>query len=409
MDVSAIGTFNPNSINWRNLTAKEILKYKKQGVEVPNIYIQWANEFLRNVEKYDNDEITYENAKAAERHSSPSDKDSNGLIAQPDSQTSGTEVSADTAVTSTGTTQTDITATTQSANSTSDTNNTDEEPQMTAAQAKRQEMTDNNVSLRNQAISFTQDSSKTASNAKAQEVAMNAIKASSENEIQTLESEMKSILSEAESKQSELRQEVANINHDHSSSSTFAKIEQLQKELEQYGQSAQSQTAQTENILNGHGTDIESATTVFSSAGDFGAETISVGNDLLSQSRGSFMEVFFNIPIARNAIATGQTSVNNGQSGESAQSDARSTNTNSLSQVNSIKNEIQEKTGVKAQSRKEQGSASNQDPITGKEHESTKDVKASQNDGTDTTDKLNISLDELVKRKVRRGEYTKEA
>lgn len=64
MDVSAIGTFNPNSINWRNLTAKEILKYKKQGVEVPNIYIQWANEFLRNVEKYDNDEITYENAKA---------------------------------------------------------------------------------------------------------------------------------------------------------------------------------------------------------------------------------------------------------------------------------------------------------------------------------------------------------
>lgn len=75
--------------------------------------------------------------KLTERHSSPSDKDSNGLIARPDSQTSGTEVSADTAVTSTGTTQTDITATTQSANSTSDTNNTDEEPQMTADPSKK--------------------------------------------------------------------------------------------------------------------------------------------------------------------------------------------------------------------------------------------------------------------------------
>ena len=51
MDVSRIEAYNPKYYSWRDMTAKEILKYSKQGVEVPDIYVQWAQEFLKNISK----------------------------------------------------------------------------------------------------------------------------------------------------------------------------------------------------------------------------------------------------------------------------------------------------------------------------------------------------------------------
>ena len=70
MDVARIEAFNPNRINWKILTAKEIIKYERQGVEVPDVYLQWAQEFISSVNETDSDNITYEAAKSEERHNS---------------------------------------------------------------------------------------------------------------------------------------------------------------------------------------------------------------------------------------------------------------------------------------------------------------------------------------------------
>ena len=60
MEVSRIGAISPQQIDWRRLTAKEIIKYEQQGIEVPTQYLQWAQEFRASLDS--NDETTYEMA-----------------------------------------------------------------------------------------------------------------------------------------------------------------------------------------------------------------------------------------------------------------------------------------------------------------------------------------------------------
>ena len=45
MDVSRIEAISPRQIDWRRLTANQIIKYQEQGVDVPSQYIQWAQNF----------------------------------------------------------------------------------------------------------------------------------------------------------------------------------------------------------------------------------------------------------------------------------------------------------------------------------------------------------------------------
>lgn len=143
-------------------------------------------------------------------------------------------------------------------------------------------------------------------------------------------------------------------------------------------------------------------------AKDFGTETVDVGNELLSTTGGYW---WFNIDrmIGANAVRAGNSAIAKAQSGEDDVRAADSANNSNIGRLPELKNAINDKTGIEAQNTKQQGNASEQDPITGKEKESEKDVKTASNDGTDTTDKLNISIDELVKRKVRRGEYAQES
>ena len=62
MDVSRIEAISPKQIDWRKLTAKEIIKYDNQGVNVPPEYLQWAKEFRADLTANDKDETTYEMA-----------------------------------------------------------------------------------------------------------------------------------------------------------------------------------------------------------------------------------------------------------------------------------------------------------------------------------------------------------
>ena len=163
MDVSRIEAYNPNKINWRNMTAKDILKYEKQGIEVPDVYVQWAHNFLQNVQKYDNDEVTYENAKAITRHQSNEAKTNENsrsganikvrdLDKPKEAEDQTSEEDAALAVENAN-------ISTESADTESpSTDDGTEAIQLTAAQIKRKDFLYKGVGLRKQAISFTQDS-----------------------------------------------------------------------------------------------------------------------------------------------------------------------------------------------------------------------------------------------------------
>ena len=413
MDVSRIEAYNPNKINWRNMTAKEILKYEKQGVEVPDVYVQWAHKFLQNIQKYDNDEVTYENAKAITRHQSNEAKTNENSRSGANTKVKDLDKPKET---EDQTSEEDAALAVENANISTDsgdsestsTDNGTEAIQLTAAQTKRKDFQDKGVGLREQAISFTQDSQTYGSQASSEISTMDSIESSSNNEIAELEGAMKELIAEADAKQQELRQNVDKINNEKSDSSTFARIEKLQKELEQLGMSGQNEIAQSEGTLRGYSSDINAGQAIMFNAGDFGTETVDVGNELLSTTGGAW---WFNIDrmIGQKAVNAGNSAIRKAQEGENAVISAQITNNANIGKVPELKTSITDKTGVDAQNAKSQGNASEQDPITGKEKEADKDIKTASNDGTDTTDKLHISIDELVKRKVRRGEYIKDA
>lgn len=413
MDVSRIEAYNPNKINWRNMTAKEILKYEKQGVEVPDVYVQWAHNFLQNIQKYDNDEVTYENAKAITRHQSNEAKTNENSRSGANTKVKDLDKPKET---EDQTSEEDAALAVENANISTDsgdsetisTDNGTEAIQLTAAQTKRKDFQDKGVELREQATSFTQDSQTYGSQASSEISTMDSIESSSNNEIAELEGAMKELIAEADAKQQELRQNVDKINNEKSDSSTFARIEKLQKELEQLGMSGQNEIAQSEGTLRGYSSDINAGQAIMLNAGDFGTETVDVGNELLSTTGGAW---WFNIDrmIGQKAVNAGNSAIRKAQEGENAVISAQDTNNANIGRVSELKTSVTDKTGVDAQNAKSQGNASEQDPITGKEKEADKDIKTASNDGTDTTDKLHISIDELVKRKVRRGEYIKDA
>ncbi len=406
MDVSRIEAYNPNKINWRNMTAKEILKYEKQGVQVPDVYVQWAHEFLNNIQKYDNDEVTYEKAKSITRHQSNEAKTNEQSRAHKNTKIKDLNNEEETEQIP----EEDTALAVENANIDSEATSEDgtEAIQMTAAQRKRKDFQDKGVGLREQATSFTVDSNTTGSQAQEATKIVQEIQNSSDNEIAELEGAMQELIAEAEAKQQELRQEVDKINNEKSDTSTFAKIDKLQKELEQLGMNGQSDISATEMSLRGYRGEIAENQEVMFNAEDFGSETISVGNELLSTT-GSYWWFSIDRIIGERAIDAGQGAVAKAQAGNDAVISADNANNANIGKIPELRNSVQEKTGVDAQNAKEQGNASEQDPITGKEKETEKDVKTASNDGTDTTDKLHLSIDELVKQKVRRGEYSKEA
>ena len=183
MDVARISAVSPRQIDWRSLTARQIIKYEQQGVEVPSMYLQWAIDFRATIDL--DDETTYEMAQEAfsagenlQNYNSDDGTNSNVDLSNSDSS----EVSA-----------TDM-----------------EEEDKTVAQKKREDLQNANVSLRDQALIFTSDS-KSATNSAIESAQMLInIETQSVNEIEKLDNYMSELLSKAEATQSELKNEVAN-------------------------------------------------------------------------------------------------------------------------------------------------------------------------------------------------------
>lgn len=376
MDVSRIEAISPRQIDWRRLTANQIIKYQEQGVDVPSQYIQWAQNFVNSI--YSDDVTTYE--KATSSSSVETSTNTSDVASENTEETAPVDESGDT---------------------------TTEETNKTEAQTKREQLQQDGVSLVDQAISFTSDSNAGRKAVNESASIISDAQDASVNEIQELESYMDELLAKAEETQNEFKNEVSKINEDKSDKSTFAKINRLQQELQKMGTQGQSEISATEANLIGFDSLINAQTPTIDSALDFGGETVTVGNELMDVAkRSGLMGIFYYMPIAKSTINAGNSAVDASDNTLNLQNEALDINNANKSTASSFKIQVQSKTGVAAAPvlKGEAGSDENSDSNS-QEAGKTQNNSTSNSDKTDLANNQTASLDEILKKKIREGQY----
>lgn len=376
MDVSRIEAISPRQIDWRRLTANQIIKYQEQGVDVPSQYIQWAQNFVNSI--YSDDVTTYE--KATSSSSVETSTNTSDVTSENTEETAPVDESADT---------------------------TTEETNKTEAQTKREQLQQDGVSLVDQAISFTSDSNAGRKAVNESASIISDAQDASVNEIQELESYMDELLAKAEQTQNEFKNEVSKINEDKSDKSTFAKINRLQQELLKMGTQGQSEISATEANLIGFDSLINAQTPTIDSALDFGGETVTVGNELMDVAkRSGLMGIFYYMPIAKTTINAGNSAVDASDNTLNLQNETLDINNANKSTASSFKIQVQSKTGVAAAPvlKGEAGSDENSDSNS-QEAGKTQNNSTSNSDKTDLANNQTASLDEILKKKIREGQY----
>lgn len=376
MDVSRIEAISPRQIDWRRLTANQIIKYQEQGVDVPSQYIQWAQNFVNSI--YSDDVTTYE--KATSSSSVETTTNTSDVTSENTEETAPVDESGDT---------------------------TTEETNKTEAQTKREQLQQDGVSLVDQAISFTSDSNAGRKAVNESASIISDAQDASVNEIQELESYMDELLAKAEQTQNEFKNEVSKINEDKSDKSTFAKINRLQQELQKMGTQGQSEISATEANLIGFDSLINVQTSTIGSAIDFGGETVTVGTELMDfAKRQGLIGILRYMPIAKMTINSGNSAITASDNTSTLQKEAINVNNANKSTASSFKIQVQSKTGVAAApvSKGEAGSDENSDSNS-QEAGKTQNNSTSSNDKTDLTDNQTASLDEILKKKIREGQY----
>lgn len=376
MDVSRIEAISPRQIDWRRLTANQIIKYQEQGVDVPSQYIQWAQNFVNSI--YSDDVTTYE--KATSSSSVETSTNTSDVTSENTEETAPVDESGDT---------------------------TTEETNKTEAQTKREQLQQDGVSLVDQAISFTSDSNAGRKAVNESASIISDAQDASVNEIQELESYMDELLAKAEQTQNEFKNEVSKINEDKSDKSTFAKINRLQQELQKMGTQGQSEISATEANLIGFESLINAQTPTIDSALDFGGETVTVGNELMDVAkRSGLMGIFYYMPIAKTTINAGNRAVDASDNTLNLQNETLDINNANKSTASSFKIQVQSKTGVAAAPvlKGEAGSDENSDSNS-QEAGKTQNNSTSNSDKTDLANNQTASLDEILKKKIREGQY----
>lgn len=376
MDVSRIEAISPRQIDWRRLTANQIIKYQEQGVDVPSQYIQWAQNFVNSI--YSDDVTTYE--KATSSSSVETSTNTSDVSSENTEETAPVDESGDT---------------------------TTDETNKTEAQTKREQLQQDGVSLVDQAISFTSDSNAGRKAVNESASIISDAQDASVNEIQELESYMDELLAKAEQTQNEFKNEVSKINEDKSDKSTFAKINRLQQELQKMGTQGQSEISATEANLIGFDSLINAQTPTIDSALDFGGETVTVGNELMDVAkRSGLMGIFYYMPIAKTTINAGNSAVDASDNTLNLQNETLDINNANKSTASSFKIQVQSKTGVAAAPvlKGEAGSDENSDSNS-QEAGKTQNNSTSNSDKTDLANNQTASLDEILKKKIREGQY----
>lgn len=399
MDISRIEAYNPSRIDWKRLTAKEIMQYKNRGVEVPDIYLQWANDFLNTVEAQRNDQITYESAEAQARNQTTEHaRKSNGeLVPTGQNSIDGSETGDEEVQENENAPQVSIEQAQNTENAQGNTENSANKP--LSASELREKMKKEGASVIDIASTFKGISDTNSANSIESTDTSNNIQATSSNIIEELESDMQDLMSQID----EAKNEIKNIAPKADDQGALARINQLQAEINALGESGISELVNTEATFDEYDAILEQQAGIGETAQEYGAETVSAGKDAMI---GIFFDAF-----GRNVISSGAKAIAEGTNAINAQNEASNTNQESQSRLNALESDMEAKTGINIvrETETEENTEENntEETLTNKAEEkpeSEKAVKTSQNDGTDNTDKANTDVNEIIKRKIRRGE-----
>ena len=397
MDISRIEAYNPSRIDWKRLTAKEIMQYENRGVEVPDVYLQWAHDFLNTVEAQRNDQVTYENAEAQARNQTAEKaQKSNGELVPVDGGSIDGSVEGDNSdevvpQVSMGNAELKVNAGTETSSKV-------EDKPLSAAEV-REKMKKDGADTVSIAIAFKGYSDTNSAESAASAEVSNNIQAASANSIEELESNMQDLMSKIEEAQNEIKNLAPRANDQ----SAIAQINRLQAEIDSYTQSGISELTGAGETFNEYDSTLAQQEGIGETAQEYGAETVSAGKDAMI---GIFFDAF-----GRNVISSGAKAIAEGTNAINAQNEASNTNQESQSRLNALESDMEAKTGINIvrETETEENTEENNTEKTPtnkaeEKPESEKAVKTSQNDGTDNTDKANTDVNEIIKRKIRRGE-----
>lgn len=372
MDVSRIEAISPRQIDWRRLTANQIIKYQEQGVDVPSQYIQWAQNFVNSI--YSDDVTTYE----------MSESNSNTISPQ--------KTSVDTTTTTTSESETSPTV--------DDANQDENEDE------KNLSASDYVALLKSQGMGKIPIAGelKTKSEEKKVEADNSADICSTSADsaavsIENLESYMSDLLSQANDIKSQMQQ-LKNKKDD--TGSNISKLNKLSQQLKNLGTTGQNTVSVYSGEFSGLQSLVSEQLTPINSASDYGETTIEAGKNLFA---GPWLVRF-----RRNVIKAGENAVSASETAQGIQSQADNSIAQDINSANSFKHEITATTGVANASINENGNnkqSNNEEsksPV-GSNSNSQKSDKTSQNDKTDLANNQTASLDEILKKKIREGQY----
>lgn len=377
MDVSRIEAISPRQIDWRRLTANQIIKYQEQGVDVPSQYIQWAQNFVNSI--YSDDVTTYE----------MSESNSNTISPQ--------KTSVDTTTTTTSESETSPTV--------DDTNQDENEDE------KNLSASDYVALLKSQGMGKIPIAGelKTKSEEKKVEADNSADICSTSADsaavsIENLESYMSDLLSQANDIKSQMQQ-LKNKKDD--TGSNISKLNKLSQQLKNLGTIGQNTVSVYSGEFSGLQSLVSEQLTPINSASDYGETTIEAGKNLLA---GPWLVRF-----RRIVIKAGENAVSASETAQGIQSQADNSIAQDINSANSFKHEITATTGVANASINENGNNKQSNNEEGKspvgsnpnseKSDKTSSKSTTSNDSTDLANNQTASLDEILKKKIREGQY----
>lgn len=380
MDVARIEAISPQKIDWRRLTAKEIIKYEQQGVEVPAQYLQWAQEIRNSLET--TDDITYEKASYTKQVSSNNAEnnitgtqefDENSAVLT--SNTEGEQAISDSSVSS------------------------EEKDQKLTAREYLENLKKDGVGVIKQGVIFRNLSNENISQSENSVNLVKADEAASNSEIEALDSYMQDLLAQIQ----DVKSEIQSTKSKNNGLSKMSDISRLKQQLKSLGVEGQAMLAAYGGDFNMYQADINSVQGIADNTIDYGSVTQDLGSNI--------KRIFYFYGLGAKIEKTGSSAISAGEDLDNTTTQALATNSENLSQVSSYKGDIASQTGVSANTdsnsenseNSDKNKSSNSKNINAKK-ESEKTVKTSQNDGTDETAKASTNIDEILKRKIRKGE-----
>ena len=372
MEVSRIEAAPTKIIDWRRLTAKEIIKYNNDGVEVPPQYLKWAIDFRQDLDKNDKDETTYEMAQNQKIQESRKKE-----------RTQAQDNEGNRQETVNGEVQGNPAADIQTENKKTD-------PEDMSAKQRREQMQNDGVSTVKVAKTFRAESKELTGQSNRAQGEVENIQSSSENEISMLEGQMQDTLARADDIKSKINSE----KNKKSLTGNISTILQLKEQLKSLGTDAQNMLALADGDLNIYQAAIDDKLTISNDTKDYGTETILIGEDLIKENP------LFGYPIGKYTIRTGQRAIDSGDELSNKANNASEVNRSNISEIESMKNQVQNKTGVGENEIK-------QDKQDNKNNETNKDNKndpANTTAATETDKAASASLEQILMAKIRKGQ-----